>query len=136
MVTMVVPLFSSDLGIGLLSNVVFLPGVLQEGTCDGRCHLASDSTGRRADLSSTSDVEALLCFCWSSALLCRQVVRPLRLGGVQWWRIFAGRGPSSISSLFLGGDASRTSACGGRDTQGLECFFNFLFGVFYVNEEP
>jgi hypothetical protein len=51
-VTMVVPLFEVDLGIGSLCSAASFLGVPQQGSCDGRSCLASASTGRRAALLS------------------------------------------------------------------------------------
>lgn len=86
MATMVIPLFDTDLGGGLLSTATCFPGVLQQGTCDGGRRLASASNGRRAALlkhsrmggrSSTSMVEAQGgTKRWSSTSLRPQVVRP------------------------------------------------------------
>jgi hypothetical protein len=67
MVIMVVSLFDTDFGIGLLPTDAYL-GVLQQGTCDGHRLLASASTGgrvallkhgRKGSFASTSTVEAL-----------------------------------------------------------------------------
>lgn len=88
---------------------------------------------RHGGESLTSDEEALLRIRhWSSTLLRHQVVRPRWQGGGQWTRFFAGRGRSSTLPLILGGDALRTPATCGGDTQELDCFFFFSVRVFFV----
>jgi hypothetical protein len=83
---------------------------------------------RQGGMSSTSMIEALRIRRWSSMLPRRQVVRPRRLGGRQWLRFYAGRRPSSALPLFLGGNALRMPASGGRDTRGLDCFVFLVLG--------
>jgi hypothetical protein len=92
--------------------------------------------GQNGGPSSTSVAEALLWIrCWSSSLLRHQVVRPRWLGGDQWLRFFVGRERSSCMPLFLGGDALRTPARGGGDTQGPDCVLSFRSRVFSVIPE-
>jgi hypothetical protein len=87
--------------------------------------------GREGGAPSTSDVEAFRrVYCWSSARLRRQVVRPWRLGGAQQRRFFAGRELASILPLFLDGDASRTPTICGGDARGPNCFPSSVLGCF------
>jgi hypothetical protein len=83
--------------------------------------------GRQGGLTSTSFVEALIGLLRrSSTQPGSQVVRP-RKRGVRRQKSIAGIGPSSALPKDLGGDAWRSPASSGRDTQGPDCFFIFLF---------
>jgi hypothetical protein len=76
--------------------------------------------------STTSRKEALLHpRGWSSASCRHQVVRPRWCPGVRRRRIYAGKGCSGVCAQFLGGDAMRTPASGGRGFQGPDCFSIF-----------
>jgi hypothetical protein len=46
------PIYVVDLGIGSLHIAAISPGVPQQGTCDGGCHLASAPNGRKVALLS------------------------------------------------------------------------------------
>jgi hypothetical protein len=85
----------------------------------------------------TSDVEA----SFSSAAESRRRLatkwsRPRWLDDGRWQKTHAGREPTSCLLLFLGGDAWRTPAFGGRDTQVLDCFVQIRCRVFFVKCKP
>jgi hypothetical protein len=76
----------------------------------------------------------LLLFCCVSSTTPRHTKwsRPRWLGDGRWQKIHAGREPTSCLLMFLGGDAWRTSASGGRDTEVLDCFAQIRCRVFFL----
>jgi hypothetical protein len=92
--------------------------------------LASTIWSRQDGGSSTSNVEALRICSGSSTSRVHQVVRPRWYGDGRGQRNFAGREPSSCLLLFLGGNAWRTPAVIGGDTQGVVCVDFCNSGVF------
>jgi hypothetical protein len=61
---------------------------------------------------------------------------PRWLNAGRWQNISAGREPTSYLLLFLGGNAWRTPASRGRDTQALHCFDRLFCRVFFVKCKP
>jgi hypothetical protein len=82
---------------------------------------------------STSGVEAISQPGHGSSkpALC-EVMRSPRKAGGPWLRLVVGRGLPSCRSLFLSGDALRTSASGGGGAQGLDCLGSFSSRVLVV----
>jgi hypothetical protein len=83
----------------------------------------------------TSTAEALHLRCGCSKLPGHEVMRSPWPGSGPRRQINSGRGLPSSWPLFLGGDAWRTPAGSGGDTEGLDCITSFSSRVFLVKSE-
>jgi hypothetical protein len=97
--------------------------------------IASVILCRQGGNSSASMLEACSRHCRGclNSLRGKVIRSPHRREG-PWWMSVVGRGLPSSWSLLLGGDASRTSAKGGDDAQGPDCFLSLCSWVFFCKE--